>query len=96
MPATTSSQKWLAVAITANQTQAGQSSHKILKYQCLTMKASVTPTISASAACRLGIAANGFEASWMNPLPWLMPKVATVSTKPSSGNMRGGAVGSAT
>ena len=33
----------------------------------------MTPTISASAACRLGIAAYGFAASSTRPLPWLSP-----------------------
>ncbi len=44
-----------------------------------------TPTISASAACRLGIAAYGFEASSISPLPWFSvptDECASVSTKP--------------
>jgi hypothetical protein len=50
--------------------------------------------ISASAAWTLGIAAYGFEASSMKLLPWLTEADwASVSTKPYSGNIRGGAVG---
>ena len=52
--------------------------------------------ISASAACRLGIAAYGFASARTIALSWLIPKPASVSTKPSSGNMRGGAVGTST
>ena len=70
MPARMSSQKWLPVAITANQTQAGQSSHSAFAHQCRQTSAIEIPTISASAACRLGIAAYGFAASWISPLPW--------------------------
>ncbi len=97
MPATTSSQKWLPVAITANQTHAGQASQNAFAHDLRTTVAITTPTISASAECRLGIAAYGFDASSTRPLPWLgPPKVDSVSTKPSSGNIRGGAVGSIT
>ena len=54
------------------------------------------PTINASAAWRLGIAAYGFAASWISPLPWFRPpNWASVSPKPKLGNIRGGAVGSA-
>jgi hypothetical protein len=52
------------------------------------------PTMSASIACRLGIAAYGLDAAAMSPLSWLIDEYwARVSTKPHSGNMRGGAVG---
>ena len=52
------------------------------------------PTMSASIECRLGIAAYGFEAKEMRPLSWLMDEYwPSVSTKPHSGNIRGGAVG---
>jgi hypothetical protein len=55
------------------------------------------PTMSASAACTLGIAANWLEASSTRPLPWFRAaEAASVSTKPSSGNIRGGAVGMST
>ena len=70
MPARMSSQKWLPVAITANQTQAGHSSQNAFAHQCRQTSAIEMPTISASAACRLGIAAYGFAASWIRPLPW--------------------------
>ena len=47
------------------------------------------PTISASIACRLGIAAYGFEAEAMRPLSWLIDEYcASVSTKPLPGNIR--------
>ena len=39
IPATTSSQKWFAVAMTENHTHAGQSSHNTLKYQRFTISA---------------------------------------------------------
>ena len=50
MPARMSSQKWLPVAITANQTQAGHSSQITLKIGRRTTEARITPAISASAA----------------------------------------------
>ena len=84
----------MAVAITAKQTQAGHSSQIALAHHARTTYASVIPTISASAACRLGIAAYWFDASSMTPLPWLKDANCwSVSTNPSVGNMRGGAVG---
>src|SRR5689334_10082621 len=97
MPATTSSQKWLAVAITENQTQAGHSAQKIFANQLRQTAQSTTPTISASAACRLGIAAYGLATKLTRPLPWLrLANCDSVSSKPKSGNIRGGAVGRAT
>ena len=72
-PATTSSQKWLPVAITANQTHAGQASQIAFAHERRTTVAITTPTISASAECRLGIAAYGFDANSISPLPWLRP-----------------------
>src|SRR4051794_13531771 len=92
-PAKTSSQKWLPVAITANQTQTGQISQTAFQIGRRTTDARITPTISASAACRLGIAAYGFEASSTSPLPWLRPpNWESVSLKPIDGKKRGGAV----
>ena len=65
-----------------------------MAHQRVTSEAMIRPTISESAEWRLGIAAYGFEASWMRPLPWFrLAKLASVSTKPTSGNIRGGAVG---
>ena len=97
MPAKTSSQKWLPVAITANQTQTGHSRNRIFKAQWRVTEASTTPTISASAACRLGMAAYGFDASSTSPLPWLRPpSCPSVSVKPTDVKNRGGAVGSST
>src|SRR5712691_5156542 len=88
MPARTSSQKWLPVAITENQTQAGQRAQNALKYHRLHAPKRLTPTTRASAAWRLGIAANGFAIAPTSPLEWLTP-----STKPQEGNIHGGAVG---
>ena len=89
-----SSQKWLAVAMTANQTQAGQRSQSALAQRGRTRPAIEMPMISASAPCRLGMAAYGFAASWMSPVPWFSAAdSASESTKPHSGNIRGGAVG---
>ena len=52
------------------------------------------PTMSASIAWRLGIAAYGFAANAIRPLSWLIDEYwQSVSTKPHSGNIRGGAVG---
>src|SRR5262249_8734739 len=50
IPATMSSQKWLPVAITQNQTQSGQISHSAFAHLERTMKNSPTPMISESAA----------------------------------------------
>jgi hypothetical protein len=87
----------LPVAITANQTQAGQSSHSTFDHQRRQTSAMEMPTIRASAACRLGIAAYGLAASWTRPLPWLsVPMFASVSGNPKVGNIRGGAVGTTT
>ena len=48
-------------------------------------------------AWRLGIAAYGFEANAMRPLSWFTDENwPSVSTKPHSGNIRGGAVGTRT
>ena len=56
-----------------------------------------TLTISASSACRLGIAAYGFEEKATNVEEWLTVEcAASVSVKPASGNIRGGAVGIST
>ena len=49
MPARQSSQKWLPVAITANQTQAGQSAQNAFAHQCLQTRRARSPTISESA-----------------------------------------------
>src|SRR2546423_10462559 len=92
MPARTSSQKWLPVAMTENQTQAGQSAQTILANQFLHTAARTTPTIRASAACRLGIAAYGFATKLTRPLPWLrLPHRQSVLPKPRPGDNRGGA-----
>ena len=43
------------------------------------------------------MAAYGFAASWMNPVPWFnAAESASESMKPHSGNIRGGAVGMST
>ncbi len=56
-----SSQKWLPVAITANQTQGDQASQSTFAQRRRTTVAITTLTIRASSACRLGIAAYGLE-----------------------------------
>src|SRR3954470_17826695 len=97
IPARMSSQKWLPVAITANQTHAGHSSQIVLDHQCRHTSAIVIPTISASAECREGIAAYGFAANWTNPLPWLTPPMFDITSRnPNVGNILGGAVGTTT
>ena len=85
MPAMQSSQKWLPVAITQNQTQAGQAAQKAFAQGLRQTEKRTTPTISASAACRLGIAAYGLAARLTRPS-------RCSSTKPSPSS-RGGAVG---
>src|SRR5437588_10178697 len=77
IPARTSSRKWFAVAITQNQTQAGQSAQRAFVHQWRQARYMKIPTISASAACRLGIAAYGFAIALTRPVEWLTP-----STKP--------------
>src|SRR5919204_2460610 len=96
-PASTSSQKWLPVAMTANQTQDGHSAQIAFANQFRQTAKSTTPTISASAACRLGIAAYGLATKLIRPLPWFrLANCESVSSNPKSGNIRGGAVGRST
>src|SRR6266581_644588 len=57
IPASTSSQKWLAVASTQNQTHAGQSAQIAFVERWRLARKRKIPTIKASAAWRLGIAA---------------------------------------
>ena len=97
MPAATSSQKWLPVAITANHTHGAHASQRAFAHQRRTTVPMTTLTISASSACRLGIAAYGFEAKATKVEEWLTVEcAASVSTNPASGNIRGGAVGTST
>ena len=92
-----SSQKWLPVAITANQTHGAQASHSTFAQRRRTSVAMTTLTISASSACRLGIAAYGFDENATKVEEWLTVEcAASVSVKPASANIRGGAVGSST
>ena len=91
-----SSQKWLPVAITENHTQSGHISHRAFAHLARTIRNRPTPMISESAACRLGIAAYGLASARTIALSWLIPKLVSVSTKPSSGNILGGAVGIST
>src|SRR3954464_7669915 len=70
-PARTSSQKWFPVAMTENQTQSGQSAQTAFANQLRQTAKRTTPTISASAAWRLGIAAYGLAKKLTKPLPWL-------------------------
>src|SRR4026209_575549 len=72
----------------------GQASHTAFAMRERTRPNMTTPTMSASIACRLGIAAYGFAAKAMRPLEWFTDEYCpSVSTKPHSGNIRGGAVG---
>jgi len=82
------------VPITAKHTQAGQISQSTRATRVRHTEAITRPTISASIAWRLGIAAYGFAANVTTSLCWLTePSSASVSVKPHSGNIRGGAVG---
>ncbi len=92
-----SSQKWLPVAITLTQTQTGQASQSAFAQRERTASAITTPTMSASAECRLGIAAYGFDANATMLESCVTDACcASVSRKPASGNIRGGAVGKST
>jgi len=88
MPAMQSSQKWLPVAMTANQTHAGQTTHSAFAHQLRQTEKRTTPTISASAAWRLGIAAYGLAARLTRP-----SRCESAKPRPRS---RGGAVGMTT
>ena len=84
----------MPVPITAKETQAGQASQRTRATSERQTDAITIPTISASIAWRLGIAANGFAANATRPLSWFTDAYsASVSEKPHSGNIRGGAVG---
>src|SRR3954454_2010085 len=97
MPARMSSQKWLPVDMTENQTHAGQSAQISFDHQCRQTTTIVIPTISASAEWSDGIAAYGLAASWTRPLPWLTPPMLDMTSRnPKVGNIRGGAVGTTT
>src|SRR5437016_7902354 len=92
-PARTSSQKWFPVAMTENQTQSGQSAQTAFANQLRQTAKRTTPTISASAAWRLGIAAYGLAKKLTKPLPWVrLANCESVAAKPTTGNSRGGAV----
>src|SRR5260370_3360895 len=86
IPASTSSQKWLAVASTQNQTQAGQSAQIAFDHQLRDTRKRKIPTISASAAWRLGNAAYGF-ANAPRPVSGVTP-----SRKPHRGYIQDGPV----
>ena len=73
--------------MTQNQTQAGQTAQSAFAHQCRETANRTTPTISASAAWRLGIAAYGLAASWTSP------SVVDSVDEADAGNIRGGAVG---
>src|SRR2546429_9641460 len=93
-PARTSSQKWFPVAMTENQTQSGQSAQTAFANQLRQTAKRTTPTISASAAWRLGIAAYGLAKKLTKPLPWLrLGDCGSAAAKAESGNKRGEAVG---
>ena len=80
--------------MTANVTQAGHASQSTRATRDRQTEAMTIPTMSASIAWRLGIAAYGFEAKAISPLSWVTAAdSASVSVKPHSGNIRGGAVG---
>src|ERR1700675_2497450 len=80
--------------MTENATHTGQAAQSALAIRERTSPNITIPTIRASIECRLGIAAYGFDANEMRPLLWLIDENwPSVSTKPHSGNIRGGAVG---
>ena len=65
-----------------------QSAHNAFAQTVLEVETRNQPTMRASAACRLGIAAYGLPNVCRSALEWLTP-----STNPSPGNIHGGAVG---
>src|SRR5256885_11667885 len=96
-PARTSSQKWFPVAMTENQTQSGQSAQTAFANQLRQTAKRTTPTISASAAWRLGIAAYGLAKKLTKPLPWLrLAEREEVAAQPQSRDIRRGGRGSST
>src|SRR2546430_16534184 len=96
-PARTSSQKWFPVAMTENQTQSGQSAQTAFANQLRQTAKRTTPTISASAAWRLGIAAYGLAKKLTKPLPWLrLAHSESGSAEAEAGDKRGGGGGSRT
>ena len=76
------------VAITQNQTQSGHSAQSAFAQIVRDDTTRKKPTMSASAAWRLGIAAKGLANALSAPVEWLTP-----STKPYDANIHGGAVG---
>src|SRR2546423_4683391 len=74
--------------MTQNQTQIGQKAQSAFAQIVRDVVTRNQPTISASAAWRLGIAAYELPRVCRSALEWLTP-----STKPLSGNIHGGAVG---
>src|SRR5215467_13285375 len=74
--------------MTQNQTQSGQSAQSVFAQIVREVETMKKPTISASAAWRLGIAAYELPKVCSSALEWLTP-----ATNPMSGNIQGGAVG---
>src|SRR2546421_1668368 len=74
--------------MTQNQTQTGQKAQSAFAQIVRDVVTRNQPTISASAAWRLGIAAYEFPNVCRSALEWLTP-----ATNPLSGNIHGGAVG---
>src|SRR4029453_476581 len=93
-PARTSSQKWFPVAMTENQTQKGQSAQTASANRWGQTANSTPPTISASAAWRLGIAAYGLAKKLTKPLPWLrLPHRQGEAAGAEAGARQGGGEG---
>src|SRR5436309_1022561 len=74
--------------MTQNQTHIGQKAQSAFAQIVREVETRNQPTISASAAWRLGIAAYEFPSVCRSALEWFTP-----STNPLSGNIHGGAVG---
>src|SRR5437868_2175483 len=90
IPARTSSRKWFAVARTQNQTQAGQSAQRAFVHQRRQIDTRNTSTMSASAECRLSMAAYGLARAARAQFEWFTPSWKYVV------NIQGGAVGQTT
>src|SRR5581483_8156119 len=91
-PSTASSRKWLAVTTITKVISNGYSNQKTRATRQRTRRARGHPIISANATCIEGMAANGLNSELLGLIP---VRYFTLSVKPHSGSVRGGAVGNA-
>ena len=92
-PPTASNQKWLAVATITAMTSATYSTAPARSARERTSAKTVPAATAANATCPLGIAAYGLCTECASASPPVPYTAASVSVKPSSGAIRGGATG---